>query len=117
MTRRSRLFRVALVFGLVVVVGVMAMPGRLWVGQRNDIAQAQDQLAELKVEHRRLQERVNTLSSASLIEQEARASFGWVHPGDETYNIPPAPPLKVELPGVWPFRELQDPLAEVAANP
>ena len=116
MTRRARLLRIALVFALFVVVGVLVMPGRLWFGQRNDIAQAQDQLSELQRENRQLEARVDTLSSKSLIEHEARESFGWVYPRDEVYNVTPAPPLVVNLPAVWPFTELQQPLADAAAD-
>lgn len=116
MTRRARLLRIALVFALFVVLGVLVMPGRLWFGQRNDIAQAQDQLSELQRENRQLEARVDKLSSKSLIEHEARESFGWVYPRDEVYNVTPAPPLVVNLPQVWPFTELQEPLAAAAAD-
>jgi len=115
-TRRARVLRIALVFAIFVVLGVLVMPGRLWVGQRNDIAQAQEQLDELKAENRRLTVKVDRLGSAALIEHAARENFGWVHPRDEVYTIPPAPPLRVELPEVWPFGLLQEPLAEAAAD-
>ena len=116
MTGRARFLRLALVGAVVAVVGVLVMPGRLWVGQRHDIAQAEDQLAVLRDEHRELSARVDRLSSSRLIEQEARESFGRVYPGDEVYTIPPAPPLTVDLPDVWPFRELEAPLAAAAAD-
>lgn len=116
MTRRSRLWRIALVFAVVVVLGVLAMPGRLWFGQRSDIAQAQDQLTGLQRENRKLEAQVDRLGSKSLIEHEARESFGWVYPRDEVYTVPPAPPLVVDLPEIWPFTELQEPLADAAAD-
>ena len=117
MTRRARFLRLALVGAVVAVVGVLVMPGRLWVGQRNDIAQAEAQLAVLRDEHRDLSARVDRLSSARLIEQEAREGFARVYPGDEVYTIPPAPPLTVDLPDFWPFRELEQPLADAATEP
>jgi len=43
-----------LVVAVLVVLGVLVMPGRLWVGQRNDIAQAEDQLAELSTKIERV---------------------------------------------------------------
>lgn len=117
MIRRARLFRLAFVFAVFVVVGVLAMPGRLWFGQRNDIAQAQVQLAELKREHHKLSARVTTLSSDTIIEHEARENLGLVFPRDEVYSIPAAPPpLLVALPPVWPFTELQEPLTDAAAD-
>ena len=116
MTRRARLLRVAFVIAVFMVLGVMVLPGRLWFGQRNDIAQAQEQLTALRREHRTLETQVATLSSKTLIEQEARASFGWVYPRDEVYNVPAAPPMVVNLPDVWPFRDLQQPLADAAAD-
>ena len=96
----------------------LGLPVRLLAspGQRNDIAQAQDQLSELQRENHQLEARVDTLSSKSLIEHEARESFGWVYPRDEVYNVTPAPPLVVNLPAVWPFTELQQPLADAAAD-
>ena len=116
MTRRSRLLRIAFVFAVFTVLGVLVMPGRLWFGQRRDIAQAQEQLGELKKEHRQLEAQVTELSSSTLIEHEARAGFGWVHVRDELYTVTPAPPLTVHLPDVWPFDELQEPLAEAAKD-
>ena len=116
MTRRSRLLRVALVVAVFLVLGVLVMPGRLWFGQRNDIAQAQEQLKELRSEHRQLSAHVDQLSSKSLIEHEAREGFGWVHVHDELYTVPPQPPMVVDLPDVWPFTALQKPLADAAAR-
>ena len=116
MTRRARLLRIALVIAVFVVLGVLVMPGRLWFGQRNDMAQAQEQLTALQREHRTLEAHVDQLSSKTLIEQEAREGFGWVYPRDEVYTVTPAPPLVVSLPDIWPFTELQKPLADAAAD-
>jgi hypothetical protein len=107
---------VALFAAIFLVLGVLVMPGRLWFGQRNDIAQAQAQLTELKAENKKLTANVDRLGSKSLIEREAREGFGWVHIRDELYTVPPAPPMVVNLPDIWPFNELQAPLAESAAR-
>lgn len=111
---KSRLLRLGLVVAALVVLGVLAMPGRLWISQRTDIAKAQEQLVEVKVENRRLQERVATLSSDSLIEREARERFDRVYPGDETYTVPAAGPIELYLPDVWPFTQVEASLGEVA---
>lgn len=116
MTRRGRTLRVALLVATLSVLGVLVMPGRLWFGQRNDIAEAQEQLATLREERRELRKRVNALKAPELIERQAKEGFGWVHVGDELYTVTPAPPLQVDLPDVWPFNRVQDALAEVAAR-
>lgn len=116
MSRRARLLRVAFVVALFAVLGVMIMPGRLWVGQNKAIAEAKVELASVKEEHAQLKKRVDRLGSAPLIEKEARAGFGWVHVGDELYTLTPAPPLKVELPDVWPFGRLRHTLEDVAKD-
>ena len=116
MTRRAWFLRIVLVFAVFMVLGVLIMPGRLWFGQRKDFAQAQDQLTDLQREHRKLEAHVDKLSSKSLIEHEAREGFGWVYPRDEVYTVTPAPPLAVALPDIWPFDELQKPLADAAAG-
>ncbi|MFN8051068.1 MAG: hypothetical protein U0Q22_06510 [Acidimicrobiales bacterium] len=115
MTRRRRALRLGLMVGLFAVLAVLVMPGRLWFGQRDAIAQAEAQLTELRSEHRQLEERVTKLGSNALIEHEAREGFGWVHVRDELYTVTPAPPLQVKLPAVWPFDRLQEPLADAAA--
>ena len=55
-------------------------------GSATTSPQAEAQLTELRAEHKALSARVTTLSSKSLIEHEARESFGWVHVGDELYT-------------------------------
>ena len=116
MSRRSRLLRLALAFFAFVVLGVMVMPGRLWFGQRDAIAQAEAQLTELKADNGELARRVKLLGSDELIEREAHDGFGWVYPGDELYTITPPPPLSVELPDVWPFDLVEQSLVDAAAD-
>ncbi|NLA37506.1 MAG: septum formation initiator family protein [Actinobacteria bacterium] len=111
---KSRLLRLGLVLVAVVLLGVLAMPGRLWMGQRVDIAEAQEQLVEVKAENRRLKERVAMLSSDSLIEREARERFDRVYPGDESYTVPAAGPIELHLPEVWPFTAVEPSLQDVA---
>lgn len=116
MTRRGRFLRLGLAVAVIAVLGVLVMPGRLWFGQRTDIADASAQLRELKAENKELDQRVERLESPDIIEHEAREGFGYVHVGDEAYTVPPAPPMEVELPDVWPFDLLQEPLADAAAR-
>lgn len=113
---RNVLLRLGLVAAALVVLAVLAMPGRLWIGQRTEMARAQEQLAEVKVENRTLSERVAKLSSDSLIEREARERFDRVYPGDETYTVPEAGPIQLHLPEVWPFTEVDESLRWVAAG-
>ena len=101
MRSRRRFLRTALAVAVVAVLGVLVMPGRLWFGQREDIASAKAQLTELRADHAKLVSRVHTLSSPDRIEREARASFGWVHVGDEIYTVTPEPPSPVPTPLIW----------------
>ena len=116
MSRFARTLRVGLVVATLGVLGVLVMPGRLWFGQRHDIAEAQEQLATLREEQTDLRKRVNALKAPELIERQAKVGFGMVFPGDEMYTVTPAPPLEVDLPDVWPFNRVQDALADVAAD-
>ena len=114
MSRRSLALRIFVGLCLMVVLGIIVLPGRLWFGQREAIAQAEAQLRELKTEHAALDKRVGQLNSQDLIERRAHEDFGLVYPGDELYTLTPAPAPIVNLPAVWPFNRLQKTLADAA---
>ena len=64
----------------------------------------------------RLAEKIDHLSDKSSIERQAREQFGFVDVGEESYTVPPGSSPTVNLPPVWPFDLLQDPVARAAAR-
>ena len=117
--RRTRGARVLLglaVIATVMVVGLGVLPTRTWFGQRQEIEQAEAQLHVLRTSNARLSAKIDHLSDKSSIERQAREQFGFVDVGEESYTIPPASTPTVNLPPVWPFDLLQDPVARAAAR-
>ena len=116
MKRRARIIRTALFVAVLLVIGALMVPTRLWFDPRRDIDQANAQLRDLQTSNAELDQKVARLGSNSSIEQQARIDFGYVKPGEESYNLTAPPPPVVQLPDVWPFNRLQEPLSKVAAQ-
>ena len=104
----------AIVFATIIVLGLVVLPTRNWVGQRSDIAEAEAELSELTRTNDELQARIDHLSDPDTVERQARELYGYVYPGEESYTVPPRGKIVVDLPKVWPFNRLQDPLDRVA---
>jgi cell division protein FtsB len=106
--------------GVVVVAGVLVasviLPTTTWFGQQRALNQASAQLRQLKASNARLAKKIDGLSDNSSIERQAREQFGFVDPGEESYIVPGAAAPVVNLPQVWPFNLLQDPIARAAAR-
>jgi cell division protein FtsB len=88
-----------LVVALAAVALAVALPFKIWLGQRSDIAslntqtqQAQHQISALQAERKRW-------NSPSYIEQQARERLHYVMPGQKTYVVlgAPATPKKKSL--------------------
>lgn len=116
LNRRARLIRISVVAALLLFAAVLAMPVRLWMGQQSEIDQAAAQLAELEQSNAALEDQVDELLSPRSIERQARADFGWVFEGEETYTVTPASDPYVALPDVWPFDQMSDVLAGAASD-
>lgn len=114
MTRRARLLRTGLAVLVALVAGVLVIPVGTWVDQQRDIEQAAAQLRDLRRENDVLEDNVARLGSRDSIEGRARRDFGLAQPGDETYAVAPALPPSVDLPDVWPFDRLEEPLTRAA---
>jgi hypothetical protein len=99
---------------VVVVVGLIVMPGRTWVDQQLALDDAGAELRDVRAENDELEAKIERLSEDRSIERQARAEFGLVYPGEESYMVPPPGPPTVNLPRVWPFDLLQEPLARAA---
>lgn len=77
---------------LVVILAIVAVfvffvfPTGSYVEQRNDLQEAEAQLADLQEENAVLEARIERLGSEAEIEREAR-EFGLVRPEEENYLI------------------------------
>lgn len=97
------------VAGLVVTVMLVAVllfavfPTRSWLAQRKDTAAAEQELADLKAKRATTNAMKDKLETDEYIEQQAKEEFGYVHPGEEAYNILPAATDPIGLPEGWPF--------------
>jgi cell division protein FtsB len=115
-SRRTRLVLTTLLAVTLVVVGVVYLPTRTWFGQQEELDRSQAELRKLEQGNAVLGRKIDRLSDASSIEEQARQQYGFRLPGEESYTVPPAKPMEVDLPAVWPFDELQDSVARAAAR-
>ena len=110
--RRRRLvwplLAVLTVFGLV-YIGLF--PVRTYLAQRASLSRAHQQLSVLQQQNTALEQQVNGLNTDTEIEKLAREYFNLVRPGEESYNVLPAPPPAIDVPAVWPFTTLSQQLA------
>ena len=95
--------------GLVVTVMLVAVllfavfPTRTWMAQRKEASAAQQELDDLKAENAKVQQEQEDLRSDEFIERKAKEELNMVNPGEEAYNILPAPTDPIGLPEGWPF--------------
>ena len=115
MTRR-RTVTVAVVAVAAVVAALVLLPARNWVGQRFALQRAEAELIEIRKANDALADKIARLSEDDAIERQAREHFGLVYPGEESYTVPPPDTATVNLPRVWPFDLLQEPLARAVAR-
>ncbi len=84
-------FAARAVLGLIIlavfVFGVF--PTGSYVDQRNELNDAERELAELQDANAELEDRVRRLESDEAIENKARADYGLERPEDESYLILP----------------------------
>lgn len=116
MTRRARKTLLGVVAVVAVAVGVIYLPARTWFDQRAEASADEAQLRRLNRTNDELAKKIDRLSDSSSIEQQAREQFGFRLPGEESYTVAPPAPMVVNLPPVWPFNLLQDPVARAAAR-
>ncbi len=116
MNRRVRLALIGLVVVGSIVVASLILPTSTWFGQRAALNQASAQLRQLDSSNAKLARKINEMSGNSSIERQAREQLGFVYPGEESYIVPDSPPPVVNLPPVWPFNLLQDPISRAAAR-
>lgn len=97
------------VAGLVVTVILVAVllfavfPTRTWVQQRNETSAKQTELAAIQAQRAKVQAEQEKLETDEEIERRAKEELNMVNPGEEAYNILPAPTDPIGLPTGWPF--------------
>lgn len=85
------------------VLFVAAAPINTYRSQQQTTDEAEAELAEVQAERARVRAETALLETDAEIERRAREDFGFQRPGEETYNILPAPTDPIGLPDVWPF--------------
>jgi cell division protein FtsB len=90
----------------VILLGVLVFavfPTRTWWQQRQETAELEAELADVRAELAQVNEEQERMQTPAEIERRAREDFGYVNPGEEAYNILPAPAEPIGLPEGWPF--------------
>ena len=103
---RARRRALAGLVATVLLIGVLlfgVFPTKQWLQQRRDTAAAEAELAEVKAEREKIRKEQALLQTPEEIERRAKEDFGMVNPGEEAFNILPAPTDPIELPEGWPF--------------
>lgn len=114
MTSRRRIVIAVVVSLVVIFVGVVLLPTRAWFGQRTETSSAEAELRQLESSNAALSKKIKRLSQPNTVEQQARELYGFVYPGQESYTVPPRGASVVNLPDVWPFDRLAEPLQRAA---
>lgn len=74
---------------LSVLAGLAVLPARTWMSQRQDMAEAEAELARIEIEVAELADQLEQLQTDDEIERMARQHFDLVYPGEESYRIVP----------------------------
>jgi len=96
------------VFAAFISLGVL--PARTYLEKKEAVATAEADLAALRARNDKAQAHVDALKSDAEIERIAREEYGLVKPGDEKYQVLPAPEQPVVIPDAWPFNRLHQSL-------
>jgi hypothetical protein len=88
------------------IAALFVLPVRAWLGQRQALAQSQQQLDVIWAENKRLEKVYDELQTDAVVEQQARSQFGLIKPGEIPLSVLPAPPATA-LPKGWPYDQVQ----------
>jgi cell division protein FtsB len=108
--------------GGVALLGALAVglfPTQTFLAQRSSTSEAEQRLSVLRDQNEAFEARIERLQTAEEIERLAREQYNLAYPGEEAYAVLPAPLPPLELPEVWPFGRLLEPVttgAEVDAQ-
>jgi cell division protein FtsB len=96
-----------LLAGLALLAAVAVFPTRTYLDKRAEVASAQARLEQLSVANDAAQAHVDELGTDAEIERIARAEYGLVKAGEESYRVTPEAQDPVLIPDVWPFNRLR----------
>jgi cell division protein FtsB len=102
---RPRLL-IALVPLTIVLLALTAIPTRQWYANRQSIAAAESQLAQIQGANEQAAVSADSLRSGAELERLAREQYGYAKVGEEVYHVLPAPKDPVRVPETWPFTAL-----------
>lgn len=91
---------------LAAFVSLGVLPARTYLEKKEAVASAEAELATLQTQNAAAQAHVDALQTDAEIERIAREQYGLVKPGDEKYQVLPAPEDPVVIPDAWPFNRL-----------
>jgi cell division protein FtsB len=103
--RRRRILAAVWTSALVAAAGLLlllVLPTRAWLGQRSDIASAQQKLAVIETENAKLEARLKALLTPAEIERVAREQYNLAGRGEQVFSVLP-PPALTNLPSGWPY--------------
>lgn len=86
--------------------GFGVVPARTFLDRREQVAVAEQRLAQLEQANADARQRRDRLETDEEIERLARENYGLVKPGEEAYKIVPPPRPPADIPDVWPFERL-----------
>ncbi len=90
MQRNSTVLVVALL-SVFVLGGLAIHPIRTWLSQREQMAETEAELTEVRSEVAELERQLELLETDEEVERRARGDFYLVYPGEESYRILPGP--------------------------
>ena len=115
--RRRRILAAVWTSAVVAVAGLvllLVLPTRAWLGQRHDIAAAEQKLSVIQTENAKLEDRLKALQTPEEIERVAREQYNLAGRGEQVFSVLPAPAL-TNLPSGWPYPLLNEIVAARAA--
>jgi cell division protein FtsB len=117
--RRRRILVAVWTSAVVVAAGLLlllVLPTRAWLGQRSDIASAQQKLSVIDAENAKLEARLKALQTPEEIERVAREQYNLAADGEQVFSVLPPPEL-TNLPTGWPYGLVNEIVAVRAASP
>jgi cell division protein FtsB len=92
--RAARVREVGLIAASSALVAVLVygiFPVRTFLNQRSATADARERLEKITEENERMRREAERLREDDEVELRARADYGWVFPGEESYGVLPSP--------------------------
>lgn len=101
----------ALVVAGAIAAALFGLPVRTWFDQDGELQALDHELTELQAVNHDLEGEVGRLRTDDGIREAARDELGLVEPGDHRQTMLELPPLPTDLPGGWPYSQVEAILA------